>query len=113
MGLFTFLVRLTVDHLMGDWVVEPSFEPRLKEALRSLLKLKNPPGLIITDELLDDLLSEAIIRARDPDTFARPRMGDVHRNMQEISATIDRQYRRRDVSDERLKAILLRHGIAW
>lgn len=91
--------------------VDSTVAPSLAKALGSFVKARGLSRIHLSDELLDELLAEAIERAGAHERDGIPRYRTLWRKMEEIADAAARVYKGSGELDPVIAAILGQHGV--
>lgn len=90
-------------------VVDDSVVPGLAKSLGAFVKAQGLAHVQLSDELLDELLAEAIDRAEATELGGKPRYRVLWRMIEEIADATANIYKEREDSDLKIAAILNKH----
>lgn len=95
----------------NDRVVDSALAPSLAKTLGSYVKARGLSRIHLSDELLDELLVEAIERAGAQEPDGKPRYRVLWQKMEEIADAAARVYKGHGDSDPAVVVILRKHGV--
>ena len=94
----------------NDRIVDSAVAPGLAKSLGSFVKTRGLPHIQLSDELLDELLAEAIDRAGAQEADGKPRYRRLWHQIEEIAEAVARVYKGCGESDPAVASILERHA---
>ncbi len=95
----------------NDRIVDDAVVPGLAKSLGSIVKARGLSHIQLPDELLDDLLAEAIERARTNEPDGHPRYRGLWQRIEEIAAVASDFYKGHASSDAAVVAILKKYEV--
>lgn len=93
----------------NDRVVDDAVVPGLAKSLGSFVKAQGLAHVQLSDDLLDELLAEAIERAEAKEPGGKPRYRVLWQKIEEVADAAARAYKGRGDSDPKVAAILNKH----
>jgi len=93
----------------NDRIVDSAVAPGLAKTLGSFVRARGLSHISLSDELLDELLAEAIDRAAAQESDGKPRYRVLWRQIEDVADAVARAYKGCDVSDAGVIAILEKH----
>ena len=92
-------------------VVDDAMIPSLAGCLSSFVKAQGLARVHLSDELLDDLLAEAIARSELIEPVGRPNYRELWQKIEEVADATARVYKGYQDQDLAVESILRRHGL--
>lgn len=93
----------------NDRVVDSAVVPGLAKTLGSIVKAQGLPHICLSDELLDDLLVEAIERAQAAGVDGKLRYRQLWQKIEEVADAVTCSYKGSGVPDTVVASILKKH----